>query len=75
MFTIKWHTQTLGSSMNQDLQRLQNLYTSQPENEEQTLLKAQLIEELEYKLGIRIKESSALVVNGDLDDVEGFRKR
>ena len=61
--------------MNNDQQRLQNLYTSQPENQEQVVLKAKLIEELEYKLGVRIKESSALVVNGDLDDVEGFRKR
>ena len=55
--------------MNQDLQRLQNLYTSQPENEEQVVLKAKLISELEYKLGIRIKETTALVVNGDLDDI------
>ena len=61
--------------MNHDLTRLQNLYTSQPENQEQALLKAKLIEELEYKLGIRQRETSALVEHGSLDDLEGFRKR
>jgi len=58
-----------------DLERLQNLYTCQPENQDQTALKAKLVEELEYKLGIRKRKCTALVEHGDINDLQGFSKR
>jgi len=53
----------------QDTVRLANLYTSQPENEEQALRKFKMIKELELKIGIRKPDESAMAVNGDLDDL------
>lgn len=49
--------------------RLNSLYTSQPETEEQAKRKVKLIHELELKLGIREPDVSALVEHGDLSDV------
>ncbi|MCI4438036.1 MAG: hypothetical protein JHC33_14620 [Ignisphaera sp.] len=59
----------------QDAILLANLYTSQPENEEQVKRKDKLIYELELKLGIIKLDDSAMVINGDLDDVETLFKR
>jgi hypothetical protein len=58
-----------------DRERLQALYTSQPENDDQRLRKVKLIHELERQLGLIKPDESALVVNGDLDDVQGFGGR
>jgi hypothetical protein len=57
----------------QDAILLANLYTSQPESEEQVKRKDKLIYELEHKLGIIKPDEDAMVVNGDLDDCDMFK--
>lgn len=53
----------------QDVVRLANLYTSVPENEHQSILRDKMISELEFKLGIKQRESDAMAINGDIDDL------
>ena len=55
-------------------ERLQALYLSQPENQEQADRKIKLVKELELHLGITKLDESLLVVNGDLSDLQGFTK-
>jgi len=59
----------------EDKQRLQALYCSQAETEEQKVRKQELIEELEQSLGMRPPKVSALVENGELDDMANDFRR
>ena len=56
----------------EDIERLNNLMLSQPENEEQRILKDQLIYSLRVKLGHIQPEHTAMAVNGDIDDIAPF---
>lgn len=56
--------------MMDDRARLALLYTSTPETSEQSIRRDMLIKDLEIKLGIRRQDNEALVVNGDLDDLD-----
>lgn len=58
-----------------DRARLALLYSSMPENKEQHLRREVLIKALEIKLGIREQESDAMVVNGDISDLEGIKAK
>ena len=48
------------------------LLTSIPENEEQAEKRLALIEQLELKLGLRMRDSSMMVEHGDISDIGGY---
>lgn len=50
-----------------DLQKLEILYTSVPENEEQRIRKELLIKQYHLKLGIIKPDNDALVVNSEVE--------
>ena len=50
-----------------DLQKLEILYTSVPENEEQRIRKELLIKQYHLKLGIIKPDDDALVVNSEVE--------
>ena len=50
-----------------DLQKLEILYTSVPENEEQRIRKELLIKQYYLKLGIIKPDNDALVVNSEVE--------
>ena len=50
-----------------DLQKLEILYTSVPENEEQRIKKELLIKQYHLKLGIIKPDNDALVVNSEVE--------
>ena len=52
-----------------DKNRLAMLLTSIPENEEQAEKRLALIEQLELKLGLRMRDSSMMVEHGDISDI------
>lgn len=58
-----------------DRARLALLYATMPETTEQSERRVKLIRELELKLGLRDIDNSAMVVNGDLDDMEGIKAK
>ncbi len=55
-----------------DKNRLAMLLTSIPENEEQAEKRLALIEQLELKLGLRMRDSSMMVEHGDISDIGGY---
>ena len=50
-----------------DLQKLEILYTSVPENEEQRIRKELLIKQYHLKLGIIKPDNDALVINSEVE--------
>lgn len=56
--------------MMDDRTRLALLYSAMPETEEQAERRAKLIKELRLRLNIKKPSHDAMVVNGEIDDID-----